>query len=63
MASLWRAEDEEPRSLLIDFHRGILVEERPADALRLAQLRALSNESQEVSWPAIWAGFRVIGNS
>jgi len=60
VGSLWRVDDRATAALLIEFHQR-LPRLGSAEALRQAQLAASSSSDSEVSAPASWAGFQVIG--
>ena len=61
VASLWNVEDNATRELMVQFHTRLREGERPAAALREAQLYLLK-ETQYNS-PLYWAPFVLIGDS
>jgi tetratricopeptide (TPR) repeat protein/CHAT domain-containing protein len=59
LLSRWAAPEGSDALLLAEFHRRLLANSPPADALRKAQLAVQSNEA--TSAPAHWAGWMLLG--
>jgi len=62
VASLWDADDRATRSLLVAFHARLRAGANPAQALRVAQLAALTSADRSMRDVSKWAGFIVIGS-
>lgn len=60
VASLWRANDGATFKLMTNFYQQLSASSIKAEALRQAQLAMLRDEN--VSHPAYWAAFTVIGS-
>lgn len=61
IASLWNVDDQSTQELMVQFHSRFRKRERPATALREAQLHLLKNT--EFTTPFHWAPFVLIGDS
>ncbi len=61
VASLWDVDDRATHALFVAFHRALRDGAPVAEALRAAQLAALSDHDAVVRNPANWASFAVIG--
>jgi CHAT domain-containing protein len=61
IASLWKADDEATRVLMVAFHRELRRGADPASALRAAQRRLARDADGRFRSPAYWAGFVAIG--
>ena len=62
VASLWKADDDASRDLMLTFHRGLVAGLDPATALQRAQQTLLHTASPHAN-PAYWAAFAVTGAS
>jgi CHAT domain-containing protein len=61
VASLWPIADAPSAPLMTAFHRRLLRGERPASALRGAQLEMLRSSEPILRSPGVWAAFAAIG--
>lgn len=61
LGSLWNANDQPTSTFFVEFHRRLRDGLDAAGALRAAQLALISNSDPELSEPASWAGFQLIG--
>jgi CHAT domain-containing protein len=63
VASLWDIADRPTAALFAAFHRNLLAGDRPAEALRKAQLALLHGGREADRSPDAWGAFEVIGAS
>jgi CHAT domain-containing protein len=61
VASLWDIDDRASRHFFVTFHRALRRGEGVADALRSAQLAAISESDRVLKDPANWSTFTVVG--
>ncbi len=63
LATLWRVEDAETQSIILDFYRHLVAGRSPAESLRQAQLDYLHQaETPLARRPYFWAPFILIGH-
>jgi CHAT domain-containing protein len=59
----WEGEDLASRDLLVAFHKGLRLGEKPASALRNAQLLLLHGPNVALRSPTAWGGYEAIGGA
>ena len=64
VTSLWKADDETAKKVMVDFYKNLKQGMGKAEALRMAKLNALDNlSSQAYAHPFYWAPFVLIGDN
>lgn len=63
VATYWDVDDRHSRSLMAQFHREYLSRRDAAEALRAAQLRAISAPTESERSPTMWAAFAAFGSA
>ncbi|MEP7344389.1 MAG: CHAT domain-containing protein [Gemmatimonadaceae bacterium] len=61
IGGLWRIDDRATRRLMLELHRAFRLSGDGAAALRQAQQSFIKSENPELRSPALWAGFRYVG--
>jgi CHAT domain-containing protein len=62
VGSLWNIEDEGSSKFLVRFHRNLLKQEDPVEALRKTQMESLALKGAMAAKPEVWAAFQVSGS-
>ncbi len=61
--SLWKANDESTKEIMVDFHKNLKMGEGKGGALRNAKLNFLATCDQKYTHPYYWATFVLIGDN
>jgi CHAT domain-containing protein len=64
LMSLWKVPDKETESIMVDFYKFLKSGRSKSEALRLAKLNFLDNNTNpELKHPYYWSGFVINGNT